>query len=66
MERKELENLVNLADELDQKGLTEEAAALDKVLTKVAAAEEERGMTGKATHALEVLCKTCESFFFFI
>lgn len=63
MERKELENLVSLADELDQKGLVEEAAALDKVLTKVAATEEEeKGMTGKATHALEVLCKTCESF----
>jgi len=62
MEKKELEALVGLTNRLDSEGHTAEAQALDAVLIRLAAAEEEKGMTGKAKHALEVLYKTCKSF----
>lgn len=62
MDRRDLENLVRMADELDKKGLTREAAALDDVLQKVAEEKEEKGMTNKAMNALRQLHKACTSF----
>ena len=62
MEKQELEKLVELTNKLDAEGHTEEAAALDNVLIRLAEVEEEKGMTGKAKNALRTLYKTCKSF----
>jgi hypothetical protein len=62
MEKQELEKLVELTNKLDAEGHTEEAAALDTVLIRLAEAEEEKGMSGKAKNALRMLYKTCKSF----
>lgn len=60
MNRNDMTALVRMADELDEKGLSKEAQALDAVLTRVA--EEEKAMSNKAMNALRQLHKACSSF----
>jgi hypothetical protein len=62
MEKQELEKLVEITNQLDAEGHKEEASALDNVLIRLAEAQEEKGMTGKAKHALNTLYKACKNF----
>jgi len=62
MEKQEVEKLVEFINKLDAEGHTNEAQALDSVLIRLAEAEEEKGMTGKAKHALQTFYKACKSF----
>jgi hypothetical protein len=61
MDKQELEKLVDITNKLDAEGHKEEAEALDTVLIRLAEAEE-KGMTGKAKHALNTLYKACKNF----
>lgn len=61
MEQQDLAKLVELTNKLDEEGHTEEAKALDSILVKFAEAEEKE-MTNKAKHALEMLHKACQNF----
>lgn len=72
MDKQDFETLVSLTDKLDTDGHVAEAAALDLIITKVAAlvkeaeddsnAEARDGMSGKAQKACESLLRTLESF----
>lgn len=67
--RAEIETLVNMANELDAKGLTEQSQQLDIAIAKIvqAAKEEEedekasRQMSGKAKAKFRAVKKACES-----
>ena len=54
--------LVELANDLDQQGLSKEADQLDSVLAKVAATSDEHALSGKAKSALQSLLRTLTSF----
>lgn len=55
--------LVELANDLDDKGMTTEADALDSILTKVAAMhDEDNGPNKKTVNALNTLHKALKSF----
>jgi len=61
MEQQDLAKLVELTNKLDTEGHTEEAKVLDSILVKFAEAEE-REMSNKAKHALQMLHKACQNF----
>ena len=61
MEKQDMEQLVKLTDRLDADGHIVEAQALDAVLIKMAA-DEEKGLSNKASNALKSLHKACKSF----
>ncbi len=65
MENIDLEKLVELTNQLDEEGHTEEAAALDTLLIKFAQESPvggEKEMSKKAVNALNTLHKACSSF----
>ena len=64
MEKVDLEKLVELTNQLDEEGHTEEAAALDSLLIKFAQESPvgESSLSKKAQSALNTLHKACTSF----
>ena len=67
LDKADLEKLASVADELDAKGLTAQADAIEVLLRTAAEEAEEKkpgknGLNGKATKALQSLMRALESF----